>query len=66
MALLTARIHNKNELEREIIALAEENGKKIELNKEEVEQLKEESSCVLPLKKVVPSTVKECKLYKFV
>jgi hypothetical protein len=61
MALLTARVHQKHDLEKEIIALAEENGKKIELNDEEVNQIRNESSVFIPLKKVVPSSFKECK-----
>jgi len=64
MALLTAKIHNKQDLEKEIIALAEENGKKIQLNEEEVEQIKDESNLIVPLKKVVPSSNKECIYFK--
>lgn len=67
MALLTARVHQKHDLEREIMALAEGNGKKIELNDEEVEQIRNESSVLVPLKKVVPTSNKECKdLIKFI
>lgn len=36
MALLTARVHEKHEMEKEIIAIAHENGKNIDLNEEEV------------------------------
>jgi len=63
MALLTARIHQRQDLEKEIIALAEENGKIIKLNEEEVEQIRNESSLLVPLKKVVPSSNKECKTF---
>ena len=65
MALLTAKIHQKHDLEKEIIAIAEENGKSVHLKEEEVEQIRNESSVLVPLKKVVPSTNnKECKEFK--
>lgn len=65
MALLTARVHQREDLEKEIIELAEENGKKINLNEDEVEQIRNESSLLVPLKKIVPSSNKECKFNFF-
>jgi len=63
MALLTAKVHGKRELEREIESLAEENGKKVELNEDEVQKIKNESKVLVPLKKIVPSSFRDCNYY---
>ena len=65
MALLTAKVHEKHELQREIELLAEENRKTIKLNDAEVQKIKSESSLLVPLKRVVPGSSKECKNKNF-
>lgn len=61
MAILTAKVHKREDLENEIKSLANENGKTIVLNENEVEQIRDESSVLVPLKKAVPSSKKDCK-----